>query len=342
MSMFVLDSGKNITEAEALKRFSLKEVGVQEGDARDLAVSNIAAFFADEELFVLGREYSGWDGSKRRLDILAIDKSANFVVIEFKRDDDAGHAELQALRYAAMVSVLNLTDLLDDAFEVRKKYVNEAQSRDDFEKELREFLSVEDLSEVETLKIPRIFLVSSGFSAEVTTTVLWLNEQFGSLSGESPGMDISCFEMSAYKHAGGLCFYLDQIIPIKQAAEYKIKAKVKENTEFKNKQKQKAKNTWRVLEESGVLVKGVTVRLIKPGKADGLSELVKTAQYEGSGAYSWCGEIKNSLNAVHLAVLALAGDTTGAPVQATAYWAIAGQQQSLAELAKEALNGQGA
>jgi RecB family endonuclease NucS len=41
-----------------------------------------------------------------RVDLLAIDANANLVVIEIKRTTDGCHMELQAIRYAAMVSAM--------------------------------------------------------------------------------------------------------------------------------------------------------------------------------------------------------------------------------------------
>ena len=40
------------------------------------------------------------------IDLLGIDKDANLVVIELKVTEDGGHMELQAIRYAAMVSAM--------------------------------------------------------------------------------------------------------------------------------------------------------------------------------------------------------------------------------------------
>jgi hypothetical protein len=45
--------------------------------------------------------------------LLANDKDANLGVIESKRSEDGGHMELQAPRYAAIVSVL----IFDEAVE---------------------------------------------------------------------------------------------------------------------------------------------------------------------------------------------------------------------------------
>src|SRR5581483_2793698 len=41
-----------------------------------------------------------------RVDLLALDRSGALVVIELKRTEDGGHMELQAVRYAAMISTM--------------------------------------------------------------------------------------------------------------------------------------------------------------------------------------------------------------------------------------------
>jgi RecB family endonuclease NucS len=48
----------------------------------------------DKNLMVLAEEFG--EDSDRRIDLLALDKDANLVVIELKRDDSA-HMELQAI-----------------------------------------------------------------------------------------------------------------------------------------------------------------------------------------------------------------------------------------------------
>jgi hypothetical protein len=55
-------------------------------------------------VLVISEEFGDWQDSRRRIDRLGLDKQANLVVVELKRTDDGGHMELQAIRYAAMVS----------------------------------------------------------------------------------------------------------------------------------------------------------------------------------------------------------------------------------------------
>ena len=45
---------------------------------------------------VIAEDFSPRDESRRRIDLLAIDKDANLVVIELKRTEEGGHMELQS------------------------------------------------------------------------------------------------------------------------------------------------------------------------------------------------------------------------------------------------------
>lgn len=61
-----------------------------------------------DDLMVITEEYGGWADSNRRIDLLCLDRLANLVVVELKRSEDGGHMELQAVRYAAMVSAMTV------------------------------------------------------------------------------------------------------------------------------------------------------------------------------------------------------------------------------------------
>jgi len=63
-----------------------------------------------EPLLIIGRPVQ-LDEGKDRIDLLALDKAANLVVIELKRDLVAGAADLQALRYAAQVAQWSYEDV---------------------------------------------------------------------------------------------------------------------------------------------------------------------------------------------------------------------------------------
>src|SRR5436190_3590245 len=76
----------------------------ERADLQRLLRMNIAAVCPDS--MVIAEEFCDWDDSRRRIDLLALDKDANLVVVELKRGEDGGHMDLQAIRYAAMVSTM--------------------------------------------------------------------------------------------------------------------------------------------------------------------------------------------------------------------------------------------
>src|SRR5688572_14449971 len=93
-------------------------VGVRERyDLQRLLRAQIEVIAPDT--LVVAEEFGEWEESKRRIDLLALDREANLVVIELKRTDDGGHMELQAVRYAAMVSTMTF----DKVVEIHQRYL---------------------------------------------------------------------------------------------------------------------------------------------------------------------------------------------------------------------------
>lgn len=77
-------------------------------DLQRLLRENIPVIAPDT--LVLAEEYGEWDVSRCRIDLLGIERDANLVAIELKRPEDGGHMELQAIRYAAMVSTMTFDE----------------------------------------------------------------------------------------------------------------------------------------------------------------------------------------------------------------------------------------
>ncbi len=80
--------------------------------------------------------------------------------------------ELQALRYAAMVSRLSFEKVVESHTEYLRRCDRDDNARDS----ILHFLGLEDTENVVLGDDMRIMLVAADFSREVTTTVLWLNE----------------------------------------------------------------------------------------------------------------------------------------------------------------------
>ena len=185
-------------------------------DLQRLLRANIEVIAAD--VMVIAEEFGEWSESGRRIDLLAIDKDANLVVIELKRTEDGGHMELQAIRYAAMVA--NMT--WEQAKTSFKKYLDDNSLDYDAEAKLCEFLNWDVPREDDFAQNVRIVLASANFSKEITTSVLWLNDR---------DLDISCVRLSLHKIDDKLVLSSDQIIPLPEAESYQIEVRQKRREE---------------------------------------------------------------------------------------------------------------
>jgi hypothetical protein len=116
------------------------------------------------DTFVLAEEFSDWADSWRSIDLLCLDKAANLVVVEVKRTQDGGHMELQAIRYAAMISKMTFAD----AVAAHAKFlIKHGTQGTDAEAAILGFLGVDEIKENQFAQDVRIILVSADFSKEI-------------------------------------------------------------------------------------------------------------------------------------------------------------------------------
>ena len=175
-----------------------------------------------EELLILQEEFDGWDETRERLDVLALDKHGHLVVIENKLDDSGRDVVWQALKYAAYCSSLSRQDIL----KLFRDYLGPDQSGA-AEDNMAAFLEVEDLSDIEISEgsSQRIILTAAKFRKEVTATCLWLIDQ---------GIDIQCKRITPFSYEGKVLLNVEQIIPPKEAEEFMVRVgrkKVEEQRE---------------------------------------------------------------------------------------------------------------
>lgn len=189
------------------------ELGWRERQDIQRAVrTHIAAITPGVKTMVLAEEFGEWVGANRRIDLLCLDEQAQLVVVELKREDGA-HMELQALRYAAMVSTMRF----DQAVEAHRKYLQSIGSTEDAEQSIREFLEQEE-GPVALSETVRIVLAASDFPQELTTAVLWLNKQ---------GLDLRCVQMRPHQIDGRVLIDIQQVIPLPEAEQYQVAVREK-------------------------------------------------------------------------------------------------------------------
>ncbi|MER5702793.1 hypothetical protein ABT023_12730 [Micromonospora sp. NPDC002296] len=193
--------------------FAVEQV-LERADLQRLLRAHIGVI-ADEVL-VVSEEFGAFTEARRRIDLLGVDRQGRLVVIELKRTIDGGHLELQALRYAAMVSAMTFPDLVDHyehyLARVEPDAVDEARGR------LADWL--DDGEDTTLSREVRIVLVAAGFDREITTTVLWLNDIYG--------LDIRCVRLSPYRVGDRLLVDVQQVIPLPEANELTVQLRRRE------------------------------------------------------------------------------------------------------------------
>ena len=143
-----------------------------------------------EELLIIAKEKSYFEGTRERPDLIALDKAGNVVVIELKRDDSGQNTEWQAIKYASYWSKFKANDIIEvfaDYLKNKNKATSESEGVDASQRIL-EFIDDETLDNINIKQ--RVFLVSHRYAKEVTSAVNWLIDSYT--------MDIKCIQLIPY------------------------------------------------------------------------------------------------------------------------------------------------
>ncbi|MGW8182266.1 MAG: hypothetical protein ACWGQW_26350, partial [bacterium] len=248
---------------------SFSSEGILERFHLQMALKDQIEIIAPDTL-VIAEEFSEWSGSKRRIDLLAIDINANLVVIELKRDETGEHMDLQALRYAAMVSTLTFKR----AVEIFQKHLDASDREEDATTILLEFLGWDEPQEDDFAVDVRIILVSADFSKELTTSVMWLNER---------SLDIRCVRLIPYRFEDRILIDVQQVIPLPEAESYQIRIRQKseERREARRTQRDFTKYRFKCeIYNKRRLVLAVVWDWVRVNKLVGISDLEKAFPQE--------------------------------------------------------------
>jgi hypothetical protein len=210
MPLFLL----NADDMEPVRAESFSALGVTErGHLQQVLRKKLEVIAPD--CYLLAEEFGDWEGAWRRIDLLAIDRDARLVVIELKRTEDAGHAELQAIRYAAMISTMTF----EQAVDAHRRYLTANGITDNARERILSFLGWLDPHFDDFAADVRIILVSANFSKELTTAVLWLRER---------DVDITCVRLQPYSFQGKTLLDVQVVIPLPETAEYQVRVRERE------------------------------------------------------------------------------------------------------------------
>jgi len=210
-----------------------------------------------EELEIITTEFSNYTNSKDRLDVLALDRKGNLVLIELKRNHTGGYADLQALRYASMVSSMTMNDAAKLHLDYHRKYYPEKfedENNASYEALVEFITQNENFDEIGN-KV-RIILCSENFSTELTHTILWLRNEYK--------LDISCVRIRPHKVNDSFIVVPSVIIPIPESEQYLIKLNSKkEEIDQEKLNRTKRKTSIRLLVDENLLKVGDVLTLDK-------------------------------------------------------------------------------
>ena len=98
--MYQIDKAKN--RISELKTCKFAELGFSERNNLQEWLANCPEALG-EELLIIQKEFDGFDDTRERLDLLALDKEGNIVVIENKLDDSGRDVVWQVLKICVLL-----------------------------------------------------------------------------------------------------------------------------------------------------------------------------------------------------------------------------------------------
>jgi|SRR3989344_68675 len=207
--MYLINKIKNQIQQVSEKKFS--ELGFREREHLQEWVAKLPSCLG-EELLIIQKEFSGFDETSERLDLLALDKDGNLVIIENKLDDSGRDVVWQALKYASYCSSLTKNQII----EIYQEYLQKSRLGQNAQENVLDFFEKESFEEIELNKpqSQRIFLVAGNFRKEVTSTALWLLDY---------NIRVKCFKVTPFQMGAELLLDITQIVPMKDSEELIIR-----------------------------------------------------------------------------------------------------------------------
>ncbi len=194
-------------QSESITEVEFAQLGFQERRHIQEWIAANPSILGDD-LLIIGKEFSGFDKTNERLDLLAVDADGTLVVIELKRDHSGTDAHWQAIKYASYFRQAKQDDIVRMLADYSK------ESEDAAVNTLLQHIGADDLGALNNDQ--RIILASHRFAPEVTSAALWLNEK---VSAENL---ITCIQLTPYQDGGVLYVQSNTIIPLPGADDYAV------------------------------------------------------------------------------------------------------------------------
>jgi hypothetical protein len=230
--MYIISKENNSIKRIDSKTF--KELGYKERENLQEWIEQNSDVFGEEMLFIQ-KEFDGFNDTNERLDLLALDKQGNLVVIENKLDDSGKDVIWQVLKYASYCSSLTKQNIK----EIYQDYLDKSGAKENAEDLLKEFYDDEDFEELQLNvgNTQRIIMVAANFRKEITSTVLWLMNY---------KLRIQCFKVTPFQLEDEHFLNFEQIIPVKDIEEYMISMAEKSQSDINTQEQAKTRYNIRM------------------------------------------------------------------------------------------------
>lgn len=205
--MFAINKSDN--SISEIKKCSFHELGFKERENLQEWIAKSPNCFG-EDLLIIQKEFNGFNDTNERLDLLALDQDGSLVIIENKLDDTGRDVVWQCLKYVSYCSTLTKAQII----EIYQDYLDKNAIKESAKNNISEFFDGKPLEEI-TLNEndQRMILVAANFRKEVTSTVMWMLNH---------SINVKCFKATPYQYNNNLFLTMEQIIPVKETADYII------------------------------------------------------------------------------------------------------------------------
>ena len=216
---------------------------------------------AGEDLLVLGNQLAEFDEDRDRLDVLAVDRDGELVLIELKVSDDFRTTDLQAIAYAGAYSQRPTDDLADTLAQWsmrrgRQGYEDGTRAHEAAREEFTEFAGLDGFDDWEPSEKVRIKLIAPGFPRRVLHNVRYLGDVYG--------MPIEAIEARLYRdeeHHTHLT--VNRLLPLPAQEEFDLTRRIQaERVSAENRSRQKRPSALKVLLDEGIVKVGDTLYVL--------------------------------------------------------------------------------
>jgi hypothetical protein len=177
-----------------------------------------------EDLLVLGHQLADFEEDRDRLDVLALDRSGEIVLIELKVADEYRVTDLQALAYAGAYAKREPEDLVATLVRHLRKRAEDpdAVTTDDAESAIATFIEVDDLADWRPSQHVRIKLVAPTFPRRVLQTVKWLGDVY---SMRLEAITVRLFE----RGTGSFSLAFERMLPLPSEEQFDMTVRERED-----------------------------------------------------------------------------------------------------------------